>query len=124
MLKVFGRKKSTPPQPDPPAPAPAPAPPARVVVSRPRQLGASAPEPPPPLYARFATRGESFDSSTASSLKANVNKTRPSLPEHMDSNDDLRAEYAKAVSSSRIYGNDSVTRFGSGAELPTPNSSK
>ncbi|KAG9042171.1 hypothetical protein FS837_011191 [Tulasnella sp. UAMH 9824] len=121
MLKVFGRKKSAPVQPDPPPPPP-PAP-ARVLVSRPRQLGSAPAEQPPPLYARFATRGESFDSSTVGSLKS-VNKTRPGLPEPQDSTDDLRSEYAKAVASSRIYGNDSVTRFGSGAELPSPNSSK
>ena len=103
MLKVFGRKKTSDP---PPAPA-------RLKPSAPRPLGSPPIRPgeqPPPLYARFATRGESFDSSS----------TRGVSPNPAPSTENLREEYTRNRS---IYGNESVTRFGSQIIIANPASS-
>ncbi|KAG9031285.1 hypothetical protein FRB95_002925 [Tulasnella sp. JGI-2019a] len=105
MLKVFGRKKSSTPAPSKPVSISSPKAPAPAVASRSRtQLSGDV----TPLHAKFATRGESLDRLPAQPTPAVAPPT-----------EDTRAEYMKSVTSAnRVYGNASVTRFGSGAALP------
>ncbi|KAG8883941.1 hypothetical protein FRB97_005615 [Tulasnella sp. 331] len=104
MFKVFGRKKSSAPPPksisisSPKAPTPTIGP----------RSSSLKPGDVTPLYAKFATRGESIDGLSA-----------PPTLSGGPSTDDLRTEYMRSVTgANRVYGNESVTRFGSGVGLP------
>lgn len=116
MFKVFNRKNSKAQHPSSTITIGSPAP---LGTQHHRTPSTKQEVNPPPLYARFATRGESIDSSNAS-------LSIPSTPHTVPSSEDLRAEYTKVVvnKESRFYGNESVTRFGSGPRLAGVSSSK
>ncbi|KAG8900567.1 hypothetical protein FRB99_005979, partial [Tulasnella sp. 403] len=114
MLKVFSRKKAPPPPPPPKSVSAPIAPAPRLPVSPALRSDFI----PPPLYARFATRGDSFDSASLRSSSTNPNASG------LKSSDDLRNADTRTVSSgaSRVYGSD--TRFNNGLGVPANGSSR